>query len=262
MKIKILLAPLLIVLMIVLAIWYIYPTYTDGLEGIKEKRVELKKEQDKLADLGRKIENSQKLSTQLARDEESRNVLFTYLPEKNKEEEIIDNLNFLISSDGGLLAREISVAQPEKKAAVASLSVEDESGAAGTGLPGSEKVQAKPEAEYFTVNLTVSGEYDRIKSFFEKIYRLKRFNQLVSLSVGKPEESSEEGAGSSSALEASAVLEFSVYKKDKLAVDADNKIFSGGVFTMNVIQKVKDRANMEILKLNVEQQGKSNPFLP
>jgi len=262
-------APLLITLMIILVIWYIYPAYTDGSGGIKEQRVELERERGKLAVLGKKIENSQKLSTQIIKDEESRNILFTYLPEKNKEEEIIDNLNFLASSEEGLSVQEISVAQPEKKSVAVSSPSESAlpdsaPGMEAAGMPGMgmEAVQAKPEAEYFTVSLAVAGEYGKIKSFLDKVYRLKRFNRVLSLDIGKPQESGEETSVSPDALEAGAVLEFSVYGKEKQAVDAENKIFSEGVFTMNIIQKVKDRTNTDMLKLNAEQQGKGNPFLP
>ena len=48
MKIKVILAPLLIVMTVILIIWFVYPAYSNGSDGLKDQLQILDKENKRL----------------------------------------------------------------------------------------------------------------------------------------------------------------------------------------------------------------------
>ncbi|HHE45916.1 MAG TPA: hypothetical protein ENL05_01010, partial [Candidatus Moranbacteria bacterium] len=95
MKGKILIVPVIIVIIIALSVWLVYPAYSNGNNGVKEKYNQLRKEQEKLSNAQNKGANIQKLFGKLNSLSGQKDILYKFVPENAKEEEIIDNLNFL-----------------------------------------------------------------------------------------------------------------------------------------------------------------------
>jgi Tfp pilus assembly protein PilO len=113
MKLKLLLMPSIIALSIILLIWLVYPAYSNDTDGLKERYNQLGLEKEKLSDIENKSLNIAKLSSDLSALSEDREFIEKFLPENIKEEEIIDNLNFLANSSG-LSVLDISVEKLKK----------------------------------------------------------------------------------------------------------------------------------------------------
>lgn len=262
MKLKVLLFPALVVIIITLLIWMVYPAYSNGTDGLKEKLKELKTEKEKLASVDSKGENISSLSSQIAANAEKKGILFEYLPENIKEEEIIDNLNYLAGKDN-LLVYDLNVSREK--------SVEAEPGtitlgeAEGLTSPGADlsasasPVIPWPAVKDIKVDMSVAGNYNGMKDMLDKIYRLGRFNQVSTVEIKKPITSDKDTGDN---LEFDAVFNFKFLNKISTLSDLDNGVFSNKSFNMKVISDIENQKSTNMLNLEADQTGKSNPFFP
>jgi Tfp pilus assembly protein PilO len=262
MKAKILLVPLMAVISMALVVWLVYPAITNGTDGLKEKYAIYQQEKERVAQLAVKSLNVEKLSAQLASSTEEKGILFKFLPEKMKEEEIIDNLNFL-AGNNSLSVSNLSVSQPEPEVIAQSqdIAVAQAGGLSG-GLPGGNElgvvVLPDPKAREFAVNFSVMGEYEKIKSLLGKMNTLERFNGVKTLSI-KRLVAEDAPAG---ILQADMVLGFNFLKQREILPNAESSAFDLEQFDMKVISDIKNSKDTEVLQLKVDQTGKGNPFLP
>jgi Tfp pilus assembly protein PilO len=257
MKVKILIAPLLIVSIIALLIWLVYPAYSNGVDGAKEKQAEYNQEKQTLDTVSQKTTNLDSLSTALTNDvnKPKQDVLFKFIPASLKEEDVINNLSYL-ASGAGLSILNIAVAQPDK-ASIPTSGLVDSS---GQPIPVSAQAPAAVLPDTVKVNFSVTGSYDQIKDALNKIYALERYNSVSSLSIG--EAASGSGSASGNSLQASAVLEFALYKKSAVPADPLSPVFDSGNFDWATIQSITDSKSIDVLGLNVDSSGRENPFLP
>ena len=248
MKVKILLPPLLILIIIVMLIWFVYPAYTNGADGFKEQRSKLADEQNKLATIKSKASNIDRLYVQLQTDKVDYNTILSYIPEQPQEENIINSLS-LIANNVGVFPKNISVAKNRPVVNITS-SAASEAGTADTtdGSVGAMELDAA---------CSVMGDYDQIKSFLNAAYRLERFNRVTSLDIKKVESPEGKDTGN---LEADAVLTFDFIKRLSNAADVNNPVFSNISFNMKTAQDIKNRNGVPLPTLNVDQSGRANPF--
>jgi Tfp pilus assembly protein PilO len=264
MKVKILMVPLLIAIIVGLLIWLIYPLYSNGTDGVKEKYFQLKKEKQQIANIENKKQNAESLSSQLSSASE-KEILYNFVPENIKDEEIIDNLNFLASSKSGLSVLSLSVRQPEAESISENLSasgISADSNVLPIADPGQLLPTPMPQPRNVRANLKVIGSYVNIKNFLISLNSLKRYNGLSSLSIGAASENKEEN--SSNLLRAEMEINFNILEKVKFSqgFGINEELFSSDQLNLEIISAIKDKKNTDILKLNVETQGRVNPFLP
>lgn len=264
MKVKILLVPLLAVVSMALVVWLVYPAITNGTDGIWEKYKTYKQEKEKAVQLAMKIQNVQKLSEQLASSTEEKDVLFKFLPEKMKEEEIIDNLNFL-AGNGAVAVANLSVSQPKAEVAVQDqvITLNQANSLSNQELPGENQPEGmailpEPKPREFDVNFTVMGEYDKVKGILEKVNALERSNGVKTLVIKKLVSDD----ASAKVLQADMVLGFNFLKQREILPNAESSAFNLGQFDMKVISDIKNSKSTDVLQLKVDQTGKVNPFLP
>jgi Tfp pilus assembly protein PilO len=268
MKVKILLIPLLAVIAIGLLVWLVYPAYSNGADGFKEKYNVFKKEKQQIKDINDKKQNAEAMASQLSGISSEKEVLYNFIPENAKEEEIIDNLNFLASSKNSLSILSFSMSQsktensPENFSDATSPENSELSDTALNNATAAELVPMPlPKTKNFEVGLKVAGNYENIRNFLVSIGDLKRYGSLSSLNISA---SKEENGELSSVLLAEIKIDFNTLKKTKLApgYSIDNSIFSSGQLDMGAISLINESRNTNLLKLNVGSKGKSNPFLP
>lgn len=248
----------MIVLIVFLLIWIVYPAYTNGTDGLKEKMDQYSQEKAKDDAMAQKINNLDSLSNALASSDNAakQDSLLKYLPATVKEEEIIDNLNYLAASDG-LAVLNLSVSQPEQTIAPI-VGVNPEGEPIGNSAPAA---SVAVNAATFKANYSVSGPYDKIKDLFDKVYKLERFNQMVSLDIVKPPATgTNKSVGDN--LIANATLQFAYLEKNSAAADPMNPVFSQSNFNWGVIQSIASAKSVDVMKLNVDSAGQANPFLP
>ena len=211
MKLKILLVPFFLVLAVGLVVWLVMPSYYDD----NLKRQDLKNETDRLETATKKTEKVDKLMKDLSANADKQTTLFSFLPEKQQDEEIINDLNNIASSEG------VSIANLSLAKSIGAPSVENTT-----------EVKSNISATNFNMDFTIVGAYDKIKNVMDKLARLKRFNKVSALAITKTttkNEKGEEVAGNN--LQAKLTLSFSYLKKADAATINDT-IFSQEGFDM------------------------------
>jgi Tfp pilus assembly protein PilO len=259
MKIKLLLPPLLIVMCIAIMVWFVYPAYTNGSDGIKEKRQTLAGEKKKMSEAQEKSNNVSLLMAQLENNKVDRDTILTFVPDNPGEEEIIDNLNFIATNEG------LSVINLSIKSAPAASPTEIGTSEAGVPITDINPVQAsivKPKE--YNVDFSVVGNYEKIKNVFEKIYKLGRFNAAESLNIEQQgtQTGSDKKSVSEDNLVVIAQLKFNALKKSSQTISINNPAFAEKSFNLETAQAIRNKKSVEVLKMNIDQAGRSNPFLP
>ncbi|MFA7209722.1 MAG: hypothetical protein WC120_05620 [Parcubacteria group bacterium] len=249
MKLKILLTPLMLVIIMYLAIWVAIPAYS-GPEGVVAAGNKLKGAELKLADISLKEENAGSLVAALNDSSEQQKILLQYLPEKKTDEDVIANLNSIASGAGVFLSgvtmddeSAASVVQPEEEFML------DEN---GNEIP----VEAAPKAvaKNFKASVALTGDYGKLRQFIADVSRLKRFNEIVSMKITQ-------GSGAENgSLQMDAVIRFNYLDKTGSIASMGSEVFSTGMFDMGVVDKIKAKTSMDILKVDTGSIGRSNPF--
>lgn len=263
MKIKILLAPSLIVLIIVAIIWYVYPAYTNGIDGVKEKNQKLLSQNQLMEKLDSSSNNAAKLVAELETDSPDNALVYGYIPKNKEEERIIENLNVL-AKDSALSVLNISILE-EKKASSASTqevveNVPVNPFSAKSASPVKAPVTPKAVPSSLKVSLSLVGDYANIKNLLEKVQKLKRFNTVSALEI---KTLLKEDQSVSESLQADIILEFNYLSELKRLVDGDidNEVFSAGAFDKTAIDKIRDNRSIEVSTVIPGEKGGNNPFI-
>jgi len=258
MKVKLLPLPLLIVSCIAIMVWFVYPSYTNGVDGVKEQRQILATEKKKKTEAQEKAGNVSRMMAQLESNKTDQATVMNFVPENLKEEEIIDNLNFIASNEG------LSVVELSVKPRII-MTQSDTVDVQGNPIVDANQIQsATVKPKEYDVDFSVVGNYEKIKNVFEKIYKLGRYNVVESLEIKKQETQESQGKKNepSDNLVANAHLKFNIVRKSDRVVNINDAVFSETGFNFEVAQMIKNKKNIEILKMSIDQSGRNNPFLP
>ncbi len=242
MKLKTLITPFLLLLIVILCIWLVYPAYSNGSDGVREKYSQLKKEQAKLNNIQDKSDNVKKIANEISSSAEEMDVLDRFIPLDDKREEIEDNLNYLASS-------------------------------AGLAVLGIRLNYAKGNAESLDSNSTteatmnVVGTYEALKKFIGDVSKFKRFNTIKTLKISKnvsnaTQTNPQDNTNKDVVLKANIKIDFVALAKTKLTDERVNEpIFSEKKLDLAIISQIKNSKTVNILPTKVEEKGKSNPFV-
>jgi predicted DNA binding CopG/RHH family protein len=246
MKVKILLVPLFLVISIILVIWLVYPAYID----LKLKNKELSEVKNKVSDMDLKLQKTIKLMSTLNENTEEQRIIYDFLPDSQKEEDVIDSLNNIASSEGVSIAA-LSVERP--KVSLKSIQTTEENSLGNKGFTPSAKIKN------FEVSFKILGNYEKIKNVIKKINQAKRFNEINYFAIAK----NNGQEASSELLSLNLIMNFNYLEKIKSVSLVDNKIFSSGKFnTATLLEDLAKYRAGYVSRLTVGETGKSNPFLP
>ena len=246
MKIKILLAPAIIVIIIVLCIWVVYPAYTNGTSGVKEKYQKLKEQTRLSNNLDSQVNNVSKLSANLKSNALQNRVIFDYISKDKGEEKIIESLN-LLAKDSGLSVLNISVFELKNEV--------DPNLSSGVA-----EIPVATTPKKIKVDFVVFGDYGGVKVLMEKIQKMNRFNKFSALEI---KTLLKEDQTISESLSVKITLELNYLKElaDLTEGDIDNPIFSAGVFNTRIIDEISKSKSIEVKDVLPGQKGTANPFL-
>jgi len=240
LKVKILIFPLAIVFSIWLIIWFIIPSWQD----IQKARTQIADFEKKLSTIELKNSKVNELMGEINAKNEDRDLVYTFIPSQVKEEEIIDNLNFLASKEN-LFVYNLSVPLLNKY----------------NNASFSDPNQALTNDTKIEVNFGVVGNYENIKSFLTKVASLERYNNISSLKI-ENEKAGQAGTGQNS-LKASGIFIFDYFVNDDSSFNYEDPIFSeSGRLNIGVIEEIRKKTSTEVLNLEIGTGGKSNPFNP
>jgi len=255
MKIKILIMPFIIVIIITISIWLVYPAYSNGVNGVRENYIKLKSEQAKLAELQGKSENVNNLSAQISSLSE-KDVLYSFVPTEIKEEEIINDLVNL-SANSGLFLFSSMINQPTKEISDGEISVVE------TSKPANgDAILSMPKVKNIKTEIKLAGSYEKIKDFLISIEKLNRSNDFEILEISKNNIDSNLSADPG-ILSVNATTDFNFMKLAKLDnSNVSSPVFSSSKLQTKIIEDIKNKKNTNNYQLSVEQRGKSNLFQP
>ena len=257
MKIKILLVPILLLLIVYLLVWVAAPQFS----ALKNSYNLLKAEKNKLQELKNKAENVNSLVADLSDNTEKQKVILAYLPEDEAAEEIINDLNAIANSSGVLISG-IAISPSEQKSEPAQQTMSsaknellrgEEDIFGGMGMGVEMQVDNIPNISDVSVDFQITGSYANVKSSLEKLSKLKRYNKIGSVNITKSE---------SGLLETSIASNFSYLNKVDGIYSLNNSIFSQTRFNTSVIEKIKEKLTTGIAELSAGTAGKSDPFAP
>ncbi len=251
MKLKIFIVPTLFLLIVILCVWLVYPAYSNGANGLKEKNMQLKKEQNKLKNIQNKNIYVKKIADKISSSMQDIDILYKFIPFRIKGEEIEDNLNYLASS-AGLSVLSINLVNNAKN-------IENKN----------ENFKNSSLASLVDISMNVSGDYEALKKFIDSINRFRRYNNIKTLIITRNKniqnnnENETNNINNNIVLNAKLNIEFIFLTKNKLTnADINNPIFSNNKLDMSVINQIKKEKNTNVIPVSIGGVGKTNPFIP
>lgn len=247
MKLKLLIAPLLMIVIVVVIIWVIIPNF----RNFQEQKENLKIAQQKVSEVQMENQQAAKLKQELAGDEAQRSILLKYIPAQSQEELLVGGLSSLASGEGlSIFNMAVTIATSEKASNVV-----------GSGAGEAAEISApKPFGNTVAVNLGVSGPYEKIKSFINKLATLKRHNNIVALKISRPAETA--AAEPSNNLQADLTLNFAYQANDTIMKAGNKDMFSNSKLFSDIITQLNDKFKTDIAEINIGTTGKVNLFIP
>ncbi|MCD6149628.1 hypothetical protein J7J13_02480 [bacterium] len=240
MRLKIFFFPIALAVSIVLFIWLINPEFSQ----LKGDKSELDSQKNILREIKVKKQNVNNLNANLDGNSDKEKLVLEYFPSVEKEEEIINMLNYSATSSGiALLDFNADIVKDSSKSFKAAEAEENKA---------PEVMVRKTK-----VKLSLAGSYENIKSFFDRIYKIKRANDISMVNIFSQPESEK--------LLAEAEICFSYLPQTHLSLgdELSDPIFSQKSFNFTVADKVAElTSENNVSKLEANLAGRSNPFIP
>lgn len=260
MNLKILAFPLLIFAIVVSAIWFVYPAYSD----LSVTRANLNDAKLKLENVDQKIQTAEKLNAEISNDETHQNMLANFLPTEKNEEEMVNELNDIFFNQG-MVVSGLSFPPIENSLEDAPVQAVDQAGNPMVDLNTGQPIYSEtiPKIKSSRVTVTAIGDYDKIKGFLRKAINLKRMNSIVDIKIFTEEVTATSGEmanSGSGAIKIEATVDFKYLEKVKNTINLDDGIFTSGQLNLSALDQVQEIRNTIIPELRIEANGKQNPF--
>lgn len=251
--------PLFLVILVFIALNFIRPTVLSILDKNKSKglkEAELRTVQATLASIGTLAESRAGI---LAGDQGV--LAIEYLPYASDQDRVVDILNYLSIQVGASISSitfDESDAQPRPAVAVPVEPLADGS------MPQMPPQAPTPKA--FSVEVTMTGTYDSLKSFMERVTNANRLHAVSSFSISeKKKDAVPEGEAAPATdgfLDAVFTAEFSYLPEEQYENAYLHPVFAAGKFDTGALDELsKIRSDVPTF-LEPTVSGRSNPFIP
>ncbi len=258
MSIKSISFPLFVVALIFIALNFIRPTVLSILDkrAVKEsKTAELRTVEATLANIGALAESRTAIL-----GEDRGNMAMEYLPFASDQDRVLDILNYLAVQAGASIASVTFKESPIQTRPA----VQPEVLADGTVPPTPPQA---PLPRSFTVVVSMTGTYDSLKSFMEKVSNANRLHAVSVFSITeKREEASAQGgdvpATPSGFLEGVFEAEFAYLPEEKYENAYLHPVFAAGKFDTAALDKLSAVKSDVPMLVEPSTSGRSNPFIP
>lgn len=256
MRLKILLVPFLIILVLVLAIGFIRPE----ILVTQAQRLEIEMKKSQVDSIGIILNNVGSLSSSLDNAKDTELFVQNYLPTSMDQERVIDALNFS-ALQSGVLVEKIEVLQPAEPTVLTQINAE------GTEVP---IVEVNPDGtpivpavtpKNFSTKITVKGSYENIKNFISRSARMDRFYTLKEFSVGLSERDlTNEIVDTANGLQGTFYADYQYLKTQQNNSVLNSEIFTKSAIDVSVLQPTIDWTTNKVPLLEKPTTGKPNPF--
>jgi hypothetical protein len=247
MNLKVLTVPFLVVMMLIIAIGYIWP----DLSALPEKRAAVSEKEENAASVGAVMNNIDALNGSLDAQKETEQLVDRYFPENMDQGHAIDALNFMASQAG------ISMSGLDIEVSNSKLNEQVSDGAATTA-------QRIPKLSKYVVTAKVSGSYEGIKDFFNRVSHMDLFHKVISFSISVDTKNGA-SAGSAAAAAGGALTgafeaEFGYMPKRPATVIESDPIFRSSQLDFAVANRLTTFITNIVPTTDNQQTGKPNPF--
>ncbi len=261
MKLKIIFFPLALAFSVYFAIAFVWPEFVK----IQQTQKDIAEKQKILDSVRQKKTNIVSLKKMLDENHEKAAFVESYYPREKQEERFVSEINNLAASSGVVLL-DLSIKE-QPKAPIAAVKKEDDAQSQNALFRKSNDGQSLTEetvrnpVQYSGVKISIAGDYDRVKIFLEKIYKIGLLNRinLVSIEKSVPKEETEKVAANT--LSANLEVEFGHSPVLMVKKDATLPVFSKTGFDLALVEKVRSFIEQSASSLEVSPSGKANPFV-
>lgn len=263
MRLKVLILPFFIILILILGIGYIKPDF----DSMQTKKAEIAANEVRMANIESVIANIGSLNGSLDTEREAEQLMYRYLPYTLDQEQMIDTFNFL-ANQSGLIVEKMELKQPTEAAPEAPL-IDDPAaetlvaGGESPDVSGASAVPAPPvTVKTFVLKGGVTGSYENIKAFFDKISRIERFQKVNFFSMEAAEKTdSPDTENGPKGLVGTFEASFGYLPSRSIASAIGLPVFLQSKFDFSNIEKLSDQLTNPLPALQKGETGKPNPFL-
>lgn len=242
MKLKILIFPAIILAILYLTIWVMVPNYS-GAGGILETQAKLAATNEKLGGVTQKENNAASLVRDLNNNSEQQNILVKYLPEKKQDEDIVASIS-AIAGASGVAVSDIKIADDKKPADDGQIVYDS----LGNVVP-----KVEDPIKSFTADITMKGDYGKIRQFIFSLDSINRLNEMISLKMDRADDETAD-------LKVVLSVRFSYFEKVAKVASVRDEFFARGKFDMRVAEDIRKKAATEIPKIDIGTSGRNNLF--
>lgn len=241
MRLKVLILPFLIVMILILLIGFIKP----DLDVMQTKKTDIFTKEEAVANMDTVLANADALSGSLDTQSDLEKFAYRYLPSSQNQEQVIDNFNFLATQSGVVITK-MELKQPLTKVAIENFDA--------SGVP---IVSTSPEMKTFAFSGNVKGSYENIKAFFDRLVHMERLEQVNLFSI---ETNTTVQPLDTNQLMGTFQAEFG-YLPARTSVSAlDMPIFRRSKFDFSNVNTLLEQSKDVIPSLEKGQTGRPNPF--
>lgn len=262
MRLKVLIVPFFIILILILSIGYIKPDIDTAV--IKDSQIKTLREQS--AKMETVLRNINSLNAALDTQPDAEKFIYRYLPRTLSEEQSIDTFNFLANQSGVSIVS-IGLKQEAEKVVVEEPLLDPATnifvaGGGGLELMSAPVVAPSTVVKKFTLSGSVVGSYENIKLFFGRLERTERFHtvRLFSLATVPEETASSAEVQSAGNLTGVFEAEYGYLPPKSVASAWTLPIFWQSKFDLTKVSNMVSNVTSVVPSLEKGESGKPNPF--
>jgi Tfp pilus assembly protein PilO len=259
MRIKILLLPFFIIIILVLGIGYIKP----DMDVLMAKKEEIGAKEAQVDNMKTIVGNIELLKNSLDAEQDHEKLMYKYLPNTLNQEQVIDAFQLLAGQLGltidGMELKQSPVQafeQPLVDSTVSSIV------AGGKEFSNYEVAPVLPVvAKTFIFKGSVKGQYGNIKTFFDRMAHIERFQNVNFFSIGTSLKTAEPSkAAESDNLSGIFEAKFSYLPPKHIASAMGMPIFLQSKFDFSPVNSLLNKITSSIPSMEKGVTGKPNPF--
>ena len=249
MGLKLLVIPGAILIVLVVIIGFVKPDLT----VLEEKKNSYEAKLDQSRNMDSLLKNIDSLTASLNNRDEDERFVQNYLPKKMDQGRVIDMFNFL-ASQSGVAVSIMNLSEVDmNRASVTEVYVDP-----AALVP----VAPAVSPESFSVIVTVGGQYENIKDFFQRVAHMNRFHKTRNFSIAASEKNQSGGdkEDTTGTLIGKFEADFDYFDVVTGGNALSLPVFSRERFDPGPLDRVTDWITDTVPSLEKPETGRANPF--
>jgi Tfp pilus assembly protein PilO len=254
MSLKYLFFPIILIVAAVTFWLFVWP----AIMSLQTITAEYKVSQQELLAVQERKTALETLNAQLKSGDKNGALAASYLPVQKAEEKIIGQINYLASNSEIFLNNLEIIKAPESTTVAASPAP------INMGVAGIEPMAVAPVVSNIQTVVSVEGDYDKLKAFFNGVQRMPLFNSIKTLDIVSTEKIQTDPAVKKVEYVITAKLAIDFGYLGRLQADNNNLKNIEPIIDSKTLDGLDAYTTKTIPEINTNNMvvGSSNPFLP